>query len=354
MLTRKTQYAWMAMGGLICLFGLVLACKLRDGNKAVAQADKGYDPPPLVTPMEPSPTASTEGTSTTGVNGFLPFTPDTVLPPKAEKSESNDKSKHTSEPKAVLGDPSPMAPPQLPGKSTSGPPPLEKARPPLPTAPGLVLPASFAPNTPTPKEAKKDEKPKATSPSVSDAPPPMAADKAIKPPTPELSGSISLPNKAPEARSVPISPLTVAKDLPSPGAPDANFAPARYAPTTAAPPSGLQGAGQEVKVQPGEPPLAPAPGPVQIYHVHGSETLQDIARRTLGSSEALDRPAQTQSRAEAGHAAKRRHDRPPAQRRLRAERRGRAGQATAGAAAQARAAQGQSAAADRDLPMQSR
>jgi hypothetical protein len=39
------------------------------------------------------------------------------------------------------------------------------------------------------------------------------------------------------------------------------------------------------KTQPGEPPLAPAPGPVQLYHVHGKETLQEIARHTLGSSE---------------------------------------------------------------------
>jgi MraZ protein len=37
--------------------------------------------------------------------------------------------------------------------------------------------------------------------------------------------------------------------------------------------------------QPGEPPLAPAPGPIQSYRVRGKETLQDIARRTLGSSE---------------------------------------------------------------------
>lgn len=40
-----------------------------------------------------------------------------------------------------------------------------------------------------------------------------------------------------------------------------------------------------VKTQPGEPPLAPAPGPVQLYHVHGKETLQEIARRTLGTGE---------------------------------------------------------------------
>lgn len=48
-------------------------------------------------------------------------------------------------------------------------------------------------------------------------------------------------------------------------------------PTNAAPAVDLDSA----KTQPGEPPLAPAPGPVQIYRVHNTETLQDIARRTL-------------------------------------------------------------------------
>ena len=60
MRTRKTQYAWMALGGLICLFGLVLACKLRDGNKASAQpeplptlAESGAKPvsPPALPPL---------------------------------------------------------------------------------------------------------------------------------------------------------------------------------------------------------------------------------------------------------------------------------------------------------------
>ena len=59
MLTRKTQYAWMAMGGLICLFGLILACKLRDGNKAIAQSDKPPDGtyfiPAESKPSSPSP-----------------------------------------------------------------------------------------------------------------------------------------------------------------------------------------------------------------------------------------------------------------------------------------------------------
>src|SRR5690349_13632992 len=42
MQTRKTQYGWMALGGLLCLFGVVLSCKLYDGNRARA----GDDPAP--------------------------------------------------------------------------------------------------------------------------------------------------------------------------------------------------------------------------------------------------------------------------------------------------------------------
>ena len=57
MLMRKTQYAWMALGGLICLFGLVLACKLRDGNKAIAQPEK-LDLPPLLSTNDEKQLAS--------------------------------------------------------------------------------------------------------------------------------------------------------------------------------------------------------------------------------------------------------------------------------------------------------
>lgn len=54
------------------------------------------------------------------------------------------------------------------------------------------------------------------------------------------------------------------------------------APVVSAAPSGEH---ETARSQPGEPPLAPNPGPVQFYHAHGSETLRDIARRTLGSGE---------------------------------------------------------------------
>jgi MraZ protein len=40
-----------------------------------------------------------------------------------------------------------------------------------------------------------------------------------------------------------------------------------------------------VDALPGEPPLAPPPGPVQTYKVRGNETMRDIAQRTLGSAD---------------------------------------------------------------------
>src|SRR5579871_5204261 len=57
MLTRKTQYAWMSLGGLICLFCLVLACKLRDGNRANAQPEEL--PPPTSVKKDVSPSIFT-------------------------------------------------------------------------------------------------------------------------------------------------------------------------------------------------------------------------------------------------------------------------------------------------------
>jgi MraZ protein len=41
----------------------------------------------------------------------------------------------------------------------------------------------------------------------------------------------------------------------------------------------------EARPLPGEPPLAPAPGPVQNYQVRSPETMRDLARRTLGTAE---------------------------------------------------------------------
>lgn len=280
MLTRKTQYAWMALGGLICLFGLVLACKLRDGNRASAQPEPL--PLPAITEKE-KPAASPTKKSEPSPSVLPPILdtrdPVMVLPPlKSERTKDQASKVTPSEPKATLEMPMPSDPPPLPP----------------PSAPSGIVPASFGPNTPTLSEKKSPEP----------LPPPTQLDKCKLPLQPtskdnSSKSSTSLPLiEAPLPPSAPTppppapapAPKTTASSPPKSTTPDPLIqsatipswnAPGTVVPTSAAPP----GDHDIVKTQPGEPPLAPAPGPVQLYHVHGTETLQDIARRTLGSSE---------------------------------------------------------------------
>ena len=53
MTTHRSRYGWMALGGLLCLFGVVFACKVRDGNRAMAQADANAPPPAAKEPAGP-------------------------------------------------------------------------------------------------------------------------------------------------------------------------------------------------------------------------------------------------------------------------------------------------------------
>ncbi len=48
MAISKTQCRWMALGGMLCLFGVVLFCKVREGNRASAQSDDAKSPPPIL------------------------------------------------------------------------------------------------------------------------------------------------------------------------------------------------------------------------------------------------------------------------------------------------------------------
>src|SRR5437879_6011 len=45
MVTRTSRYGWLALGGLLCLFGAVFVCKVRDGNRALAQASAAAPAP---------------------------------------------------------------------------------------------------------------------------------------------------------------------------------------------------------------------------------------------------------------------------------------------------------------------
>jgi MraZ protein len=292
MLTRKTQYGWMALGGLICLFGLVLACKLRDGNKAVAQVDKSVpevpvkeDKSPLLEPPSPSEK-----------KGATDFTISSSVTPKIRswKSESG-KASAPAEPKKATAEPAPMlgmspladAPPRKEHPPTgvpldAAPGILKTSPPPSPSSP--VLPVSFSPNAPTPPSDYQPAKsPRAMSespakPSVVDAPPPPPPMPSFTPPPAAVKGTTSgLTTPA----NPPKPPMITAPPPPA----ETKVSPTLFAPVSPAAPSFTPGPEHEARSQPGEPPLAPAPGPVQIYHVHGSETLQDIARRTLGSAE---------------------------------------------------------------------
>jgi MraZ protein len=291
MLTRKTQYGWMALGGLICLFGLVLACKLRDGNKAVAQADRSAmdvptkeDKPPLPEPPSPSeskPSASSNG-SLPPLEAKMPF-----LKPKDSKTNTSAEAKKAkSEPAPLLGmSPLMEPPPKAERSSTAMPPgPMHLDTPPPPSASGPVLPVSFSPNTPTPSDPKPAKSPavKNESPLKHSAP----ADPPPPPPMPSFAPPPATGKAMPSGLSIPASPPKPVISTPDPPPPaGTNVAPTLFAPVSPAAPSVAPGPEHDAKSQPGEPPLAPAPGPVQIYHVHGSETLQDIARRTLGSAE---------------------------------------------------------------------
>jgi MraZ protein len=156
---HKTQHAWMSLGGLICLFGLALACKLRDGNRAVAQPEEL--PPAVSTKKGPSPSIFT-----------LPPTLQTkepeLLPPpkKADKSKDQAQKEKPTEPKATL---------EMPLPTETAPPPL--------------LPTAFSPDGPASSKPKNDKEAvppsssfETTSPSSSWAPYPKApAQEPVKP-----------------------------------------------------------------------------------------------------------------------------------------------------------------------------
>ena len=232
---HKTQYAWMSLGGLICLFALVLACKLRDGNQANAQPEI----------PEPTPIKKELPPSIFTLPPTLPTKEPELLPAPKKTEKTTDRRDAGPTPKDQAQKEQPSAP-----KAT-----LEMPMPSEFSQISPVMGASFSPNTPTPPEPKDAKKP---------AP--------LPPPLPSPSSS-----KSSEKKSE--TPLTNWNPGPKPLT---NW----NAPATVTPTSNVPAADHEsAKTQPGEPPLAPAPGPVQLYHVRGMETLHDIARRTLGSSE---------------------------------------------------------------------
>lgn len=226
-MNRKSHYGWMALGGFLCLFGLVLACKLRDGNRALAQSEP--PPPPAVTKIEPVKVEDPP-------RPLPALTPEPTPPP----AETAPPAKETAPPPTA-------APPVAPAVQLTG----AQAEPP-------VMPGA----TPPP--------PAATAPDPKPILIPASATVPAGPPDAPPAGQ-------------PLPPLDAAKaEVKAP----ATSAPPPPAPTSAVPPPGPAAPTAAPADHPSEPPLAPAPGPVTQYKVRaGGETFKSLARKTLGSSE---------------------------------------------------------------------
>lgn len=228
MTISKTQFGWMALGGMLCLFGIVLTCKVKEGNRASAHSDDGGIP--LVAPVPPSekpPVAEVDKKDETSKarseDSTNPPAPSTSLTPLGTQDRPLPMLKEdTKEPVRATAEGKPTLPP------------------PLPIGPSILVPAPGA----------SSDKAEYSSPREN-----VLADPPPAPPT-------AAPN-IPQ----PIWPASVL-----PGAPGFTVLPAPVSRV-------------EFRTE-GEPPLAPRPGPIQVYHVkHDGETPREIARRTLGASD---------------------------------------------------------------------
>jgi MraZ protein len=136
-----------------------------------------------------------------------------------------------------------------------------KDRKPLPVGgpvPKVEPPPVFVGNSNAPAAPAKEKSPPLTVPPMPDSPAPRKVEK----PAPPAQSAVKL-----SAPAFPRAPAGV---------------PMMDSATEASSVEPKVGEGHSL---PGEPPLAPSPGPVQMYQVRSSETLRDIARRTLGSGE---------------------------------------------------------------------
>jgi MraZ protein len=330
-MSRKTQIGWIAVGVLLCLVSLALTLKLRDGDKAVAREDdkkpvivapagdgdeKTLPPPnsatPFLTPSGnklptdshfPQPRPSDPSMDLKAGRVIGPASGDKIPPPPAF-----DKM---PPPLAVGDKPLPgmgdkLAPPPFGGEKL--PPPAIGADKPLPPPAigGDKLPSSAFSDSklpPPPAFGIDDKKIPPTGlekplphleeklPQTTDKPSQLqpGSEKPPLPPPGNLDkGPLPLTVPLPPPDKAPVPPPMTGQPLPSISSPENPKTPGPVPPS---PPNWTSTPGMvvpvaAVKQEPGEPPLVAPSGPVQIYQVRGkTETLPDIARRTLGTSD---------------------------------------------------------------------
>jgi MraZ protein len=239
----------MALGGLLCLFGVVLTCKLHEGNRALAG-----DEPPAAAEKKPADAPAKDKAEEKGT--------------ETKKAEGPPKPPEKPAPLGVTM-PMPEAPPAPP--SPPLPPGADGAPESKPVAGSAGGPPPNAPPTPSAvfTSGLKAEAPVAAPPT---APPPAAS--VVPPPADAGAGSAS--------SVVPLAPPSATPPATPPAAEATSASVPPPTTTTVAPPPPPK---EEAHPMPGEPPLAPAPGPVQTYQVRAPETLRDLARHTMGSSD---------------------------------------------------------------------
>jgi MraZ protein len=175
--TRRKRHGWMILGGLLCLFALVFAYKVRDSNRAFGQAA----PPP---------------------------------PPPEAKEAKEAKVEASPPPPAAKVD-APPAPPKGPEDALPAPP-TDKPEPKAPSAP---------PPTDVPPPAAGSEAKPIIIPGAGPAPPPPGGTVTVPPPPPgKAEGPVppTPPAKSddpPLVKDEPAPPKATAPDEP-PLAPD--------------------------------------------------------------------------------------------------------------------------------------
>ena len=191
--TRKSQYGWMVVGGILCLCGGVVALKLREGNPAIAQ---GEPPPRIVAPDAPLPPLKGDELRLPGAMKPLDGPTDT-LPPinhadaKAPTQPAEPPPPPSSPPPQVELPQPPITegpPPPSAGPASSGPPaapqsPIAEGPPSPSAAPDAAPPSDPLPNAPEVKETK------AAPPGSIDPPPPAppaVAQVVTHPETPKV------------------------------------------------------------------------------------------------------------------------------------------------------------------------
>lgn len=215
---NRSHYGWMALGGLLCLFGVVAFCKWRDSSRVFAQS-------------QPLPPINTK-----------PSEPPTLPPIGAEALRLAEPTPPAPTPASEItltAAQVPAATPAPPSPGTSPPPPPpfgSDARP-------IVIPPAAPQTAPPPLPIPKvDNTPPVGT--LTPPPPPVEEPKFAPAPPPDTVPPKSESVKLVEVKTDPLVPTK--------------------------------------GDHPNEPPLAPTPGPVITYRlIKSGETFRSLARKTL-------------------------------------------------------------------------